>query len=292
MCKTIDCVFVPNGETTHTKNAVKYLKKRDLSMNFKESSSSKEVKKVEVVGEGTRLMKKVKLPTVLVRVSNGDLEKSRLYYVLLESEEEGLPTKRIPAIMLSDTSAPWRTHFAELFPLSVISDGKKVLSIRPLLYRTRYMQLFTKGCSFKVLAIETGRSVESSRSLPWNQWKLKTPAMRNLITETLYKDIRQMPKSILARVSKRARSKKTISYSFYNNNLDRHDSSSSQDSAKQVLSTHYPSLRVPGIAASGGSSFAQWFRTVDPNIRVDKNFKCARGTTLRLGFSTIRRETW
>merc|ERR1719233_1266440 len=101
-------------------------------MDFTENSSSKEVEKVEVVGEGTRLMKKVKLPTVLVRVSNGDLEKSRLYYVLLESEEEGLPTKIVPAIMLSDPLATWRTHFAELFPLSVFANGKGRISIRPL----------------------------------------------------------------------------------------------------------------------------------------------------------------
>jgi hypothetical protein len=225
-------------------------------------------------------MKKVKIPTVLIRVSSGDLATSRVYHVLLESQSEGSPRKIVPAIMLSDTSSsPWRTQFAELLPLSVIADRKGNISIKPLLYRTRYKQLFTEGCSFKVLALEPGRFIESSE-LPWNQWKLKLPTVRNLITQTLYKDIQKMPLSMINRAVRRAHHKKSIS-SSNSTSVFLYDSPSSQESSKHVLSAHYPTLRVPGITASGGSSFAEWFKVVDPNVRVDKNFKCERGTTLR-----------
>jgi len=269
---------VPNGKTTYRNKAVQYVKKRDLSMNWEKNGIQREVEKVVVVGEGTSFMKKVNIPTVLIRVSNGDLAKSRVYHVLLEAETESLPRVIVPAIMLSDTSSPWRTQVAELLPLSVVTDRKGNISIKPLLYRTRYRQLFTDGCSFKVLALEIGRFIESS-DLPWNQWKLKTPAMRNLITETLYKDIREMPISMIERKTRRAPSKKSISSNSINVFFS--DSSSSQDSSKPVLSAHYPNLRVPGITASGGSSFAEWFKVLDPNVHVDKNFKCERGTTLR-----------
>jgi len=279
MCDTFCQADAPLGKPSCSTGAVEYRKRKSLSSDWDVGERSEgEVENIEVIGEGTKLMQSLKLPTVLVRVSNGDLAKSIVYYVLLESHSQGLPTRIIPAIMLSDPKSIWRTQHAELFPLSVDTSGKGERSITPLLNRTRYQQLFQKGCTFKVLALESGRFAESSESLPWNRWKLNLPAMRNIITQILYQDIKQMPTSMLERAThSRSRSNSISSNStsvvLFEN--------SSQESPKRVLSAHYPNLRLPGVAASGGSSFATWFKALPPHIKVDENFKCERGTTLR-----------
>jgi len=280
MCDHFCGAAVLNGRTSCSNKAVQYTKKRDFSSDWDYSERSEgEVDHLEVIGEGTNLMESLKFPTVLVRVLNADLAKSTVYYVLLESHSEDLPIRIIPAIMLSDPSSAWRTQFAELFPLSVEVDSKGSRSMTPLLCRTRYKQLFLNGSSFKVLALESGRLIESSENLPWNQWKLNLPMMRSMITEFLYKDIRQMPVDIIERAT-HSRTR-TNSHSCSSTSVVSLESSSSQDSPKRVLSAHYPNLRFPGIAASGGSSFAKWFRVLPPDVCVDQNFKCDRGTTLR-----------
>jgi len=280
MCDTFCRADAPHGKPSRASGAVAWRKRKSLSSDWGVSQRSKgEVQNIEVIGEGTKFMRSLKLPTVIVRVSKGDLAKSTVYYVLLESHSEGLPTRTIPAIMLSDPKSRWRTQFAELFPLSVDVNGKGEHCITPLQYRTHCKQLFQKGCTFKVLALESGRYAESSESLPWNRWKLNLPALRNMITQILYQDIKQMPTSILQRAT-HSRSR-TNSVSSNSTSVVLNENYISQESSKRVLSQHYPNLRLPGVAASGVSSFATWFKAVPPNIKVDENFKCEHGTTLR-----------
>jgi len=267
--------------TKSTNQAVRY-KQRSFSEDWEHSDTSEGgVDSLEITGDGTKLMKSLKLPTVLVRVRNRELLKSRVCHVLLETESKDFPRQIIPAIMLSDASSCWRTQLAELFPLYVKteSDGRK--SITPLLHRRRYKQLFLKGCSFKILALESGRSIDSAESVPWNQWKLNLPGMRDMITEILYKDIVEMPVSMIRRATQcRTQNSNSIS-STASLVLCENSSCSSQELSKRVLSAHYPNLILPGVTASGGSSFATWFKVLPPDITVDENFSCDRGTTLR-----------
>lgn len=280
MCDTFCRAEVPHGRPSCSTGAVEYRKRKSISSDWNVGERSEgEVENIEVIGEGTKFMQSLKLPTVTARVSNGDLAKSTVYYVLLESHSEGLPARIIPAIMLSDPKSVWRTQFAELFPLSVDINRKGERSITPLLYRTHYKQLFQKGCTFKVLAFESGRFAESSESLPWNRWKLNLPAMRSMISQILYQDIKQMPSSILERAT-HSRSR-TNSISSNSTSVVLYEKSVSQEPPRRVLSEHYPNLRLPGVAASGVSSFATWFKAVPPHIKVDENFKCEHGTTLR-----------
>lgn len=270
-----------DGKPSRSTSAVEYRKRKSFSSDWGVGERCEgEIDNIGVIGEGTKLMQNLKLPTVLVRVSNGDLAKSTVYYVLLESHSEGMSKCIIPAIMLSDPMSIWRTPFAELFPLCVNVDGKGGRSITPLLYRTQYKQLFQKGCTFKVLAFESGRFAGSTENLPWNQWRLNLPAMRNVITQILYQDIKQMPRSILEKATHNGSRTNSISSSSTTVVL-LYEDSSSQESSKRVLSAHYPNLRLSGVAASGGSSFATWFEAVPPYIKIDDNFKCDRGTTLR-----------
>lgn len=280
MCDNFCRADAPHGKPSCSAVAVEYRKRKSLSSDWDVGERcGGEVNNIEVIGEGTKLMQSLKLPTVLVRVSNGDLRKSTVYYVLLESHAEGIPTRIIPAIMFSDPISIWRTPSAELFPLFVDVDAKGDRSITPLLFRTRFKQLFQKGCSFKVLSIENGRFAESSENLPWNQWKLNQPAMGNMITQILYQDIKQMPTSILERATHSRLRVNSINCS--STSVVLYENSSSKESPKHFLSAHYPNLRLPGVTASGGSSFATWFKAVPPYIKVDDNFKCERGTTLR-----------
>jgi len=281
MCDVFCGAVGLDGQTKCTNQAVQYMQKSSFSADLEDSDRCEGVlDSLVIVGEGTKLMKSLKLPTVLIRVPNRALFKSRVYYVLLETYSEDFPLKIIPAIMQSDTSSRWMTQLAELFPLSVETNSSGRMSVTPLLYRRRYKPLFLKGCSFKILALESGRIIESAESLPWNQWKLNLPAMRNMITEILYKDIEEMPASMIRRAT-RCRTRNYSSSSSASVVLYEHSSDFSQESSKRVLSEHYPNLRFPGVTASGGSSFATWFTVVPPNVRVDKNFACDRGTTLR-----------
>jgi len=268
-----------DGQKMCTTRAVQYKQKRCFSGNSGRNEGV--VDSLDIIGKGTRLMKSLRLPTVLVRVPNRELFKSRVYYVLLETESEDFPRKIIPAIMQSDASSRWRTQFAELLPLSAEADINGQTSVTPLLYKRRYKSLFVEGCSFKILALESGRFVEADESLPWNEWKLNLTAMRNMITEILYRDIEKMPASMIKRATQcRTRNYSSTSSSasvvLYENSPDSH-----KESSKPVLSAQYPTLRLPGVTASGGSSFAKWFSVLPPNTRVDENFSCDRGTTLK-----------
>jgi len=243
------------------------------------------VDRFEVVGEGSQIMKTVKLPTVFVNMPKGDLQKSRVYYVILEAEsyEYG----EIPAVLFSKYSDGWRTQSAELLPLLVEPNLRrpKSVSLTPMLLKLRHMSMFSKGSSFKVKAIQGGRFDVRSK-VPWNKWNLNSKAIRMMITEVIYQDIRKMPTDMMKRLiiassSRSVSISRKSSNSSVSSSQNSSVSSSSQDSQFRNLSTHYPNLKFKGLTASGGSSFAKWFRHLPPDIYVDKNFQCDRGTTLR-----------
>jgi len=47
------------------------------------------------------------------------------------------------------------------------------------------------------------------------------------------------------------------------------------------LSLLHPNLQLKGLATSGGSTFAEWFKALPPHIQVDKDFTCDRNTKFR-----------
>lgn len=272
------------GQAITRHEAVKYASET-LCCDQKSSDAVEGVDRIEVVGEGSKIMKMVKLPTVFIRLPKGDLQESRVYYVILESE--AYEFEKIPALLFSNPSNGWRTQCAELLPLLGEYGLKKpeTVSLIPMLLKLRHKSMFTKGSFFKVNAIEAGR-FEGPDKLPWNKWNLKLKPTRLMITEIINQDIRKMPLDMMKRListsksSIVSRSRKSSSSSQCSSHTSSH-TSSSLDSHFRNLSTHYPNLKFKGLTASGGSSFAKWFRHLPPDIYVDKNFRCDRGTTLR-----------
>jgi len=282
MCDNICGVTEPCRPTASMNNALRYIRKRDLSLDGDEGKISEAVGKLEVTGEGTKLMESLQLPTVLTRVCDGDFDHSTVHHAVLELKLAKF-TMRIVAIMLPDPSSQSRTPFAELLPLSVELDCNARLSIVPTLSTAAYKKLFCIGSLVKVLAIRKGRFINWSETLPWNQWKLSLSAMRSKITEIITKDILDMPRSMIKRATNtRATHTSMQGYSSSSSSSrdGLHGNISWQGTHKYDLSKYYPNLRFRGAAASGGSSFAKWFKLVPPTIRVDTNFKCDRGTML------------
>jgi len=271
--------------------AVKYVKE-SFSSDRKRSNGVEGVQKIEVVSEGSKIMKMMKLPTVFIRVPKGHLDKSRVYYVLLQSESYEF--RDIPAIMLSNPYDGWKTQTAELLPLLPKPDlmWVKTISLTPMLCESRYKPMFCKGSSFKVQAIKGGR-FERCGKIPWNRWNLKLDAIRIMLTDSIYRDIRGMPSDMVKRLipvstsniisRNSSNSSQSSSRQSSSKRLAQSTSqqSSSQGSYSRNLSEHYPDLKFKGLTASGGSSFAKWFRQLPPDMYVDKNFKCDHGTTLR-----------
>merc|ERR1719460_1251857 len=137
-------------------------------------------------------MKMAKLPTVFIRIPKGNLQKSRVYYVILQSESYEFG--EIPAVLLSNPYDDCRTQTAELLPLLREPDlrGSKTISLTPMLLKFCHKQMFRKGSSFKVKAIEAGR-LQGSGKIPWNRWNLKVSTIRMMITDCIYQDISAMP---------------------------------------------------------------------------------------------------
>jgi len=283
MCDNICRATKPSRQTASTNRALRYITRREESLDWDESRTSEAIGELEVTGEGTKLMKSLQLDTVLIRLRSGDLMHSTVYHALLELQF-AKHTMRTLAILFSDPSSPGRTQFAELLPLSVEFDCKGRVYIVPTLSRASYKKLFYPGCLLKVLDIRRGRFKNSSETLPWKQWKPRLSAKRSIITDILAKDIREMGASMINRfIDKKATHTSTQGYSssFSSSRAGLYQNKYCHDTPKYDLSEYYPSLRFPGVTASGGSSFAKWFKLVPPAVRVDTNFKCDRGTTLR-----------
>jgi hypothetical protein len=266
--------------TIHMRNpeAVKYTN-RSFSDDQNNDRGIGGVKQIEVVGKGSKLMKRMKLPTVFIRLRKGSLEKSRVYHVILLAES-GRFHNEIPALMYSNPSAVGRTQTAELLPLGaeLDEDRPKCAAFTPVLLRERYKRMFRRGCTFKINALSAGRYAECSENESWSKWNVKLRAIRMLITEIIYQDIQGMPADMMKRVIPSEEKKHALTLTSFDSSSS--SVSSTQGSLERNLSTHYPNLKVTGVTASGGSSFAKWFQSLHPDIYIDGNFKCDHGTIL------------
>jgi len=277
MCDTFCGRINPTAQVVNNHEAVKYASESCCN-GQKLAERIEGVDRIEVTGEGSKLMMSMKLPTVFIRMLKGDLIKSKVYYCIIQSESEQ-DLREIPAVLLSNPLDVWTTQSAELLPLCVQHDVRnpRCASLTPMLLRLRWKRMFSRGSSFKVKAIKGGRSIDQPGKIPWNVWNLNLSSTRMMITEKIYQDIREIPSDMIKRV---------LPPKSNNNSTPRIRNSSissvslSQASHKENLSTHYPNLKLTGLTASGGSSFAKWFRHLPPDIHVDKNFECDHGTIL------------
>jgi len=143
----------------------------------------------EVIGKGTKLMKKMNFPTVIVKNILGSFEKSRVYHIILELRTEEF-TENIPAVMFSSPYAHRRTKFGELLPLRIIRNSKS-FHLTPLLQKKRFRRVFRKGCSLKIKMFTPGRVLDD-RGHCWSRYDHSRLATQNLLKEVIVLDIRRL----------------------------------------------------------------------------------------------------
>jgi len=144
----------------------------------------------EVIGKGTKLMRTINFPSVIVKHLTGILDTSKVYYIMLELEINEFKGK-LPAVMFSSPYAHRKTRFAELIPLGLIKNATS-LWLTPLLHRKRFRRVFRKGCCFKIKWLIPGRVVNSYQEGSWNRYDLNKKSMRGLAQELLERDISEM----------------------------------------------------------------------------------------------------
>jgi len=252
---------------------------------------------LELLSEGSKLMKSIKLPTVITRIKNYNMQHSMVYYVTLEAESEEF-VGQIPALMFSSHYCSGnKTDLAELLPLCVTRcEWSEFLSLAPMLRNGCYKRMFRKGYKFKIIALSSIRVADWSVECPWKRWDLKIKEMQKVVIDIIYKDIQQVPKDILKALKPLKRNvtfKKQRSLSEKKllrlSEISSKKNELSVSSGESKLSDYCSELEFTGLAVQGGSSFAEWFKTIPPNVRVDQNFKCKRGTILtKDNFSDVK----
>jgi len=146
----------------------------------------------EVLGKGTKLMKLINYPTVIVKLQTGNLQKSTLYYAILEIETEEYK-HTVPAVMFANPYAHRKTKLAELLPLSFVKCSKKsTICLAPMMARKRYRCVIRRGFSFKIISLIPGGGFNGPRENSWNTYDIRITALRNQLRKTLEKDINQI----------------------------------------------------------------------------------------------------
>jgi len=187
------------SENTEKKLASRSENQTRLKKSFKNDGRQGKKKEdvFEVICKGTKLMKTMNFPTVIVKHISRNFEKSRLYHILLELTTKEF-TVNIPAIMFSSPYAHRKTRFGELLPLGLMKNSKSFY-LTPILQRKRFRPVFRSGCSLKIKLLIPGRAhVEHGGC--WNKYDLSWPIMKNLPKKFIERDIRQMCSHIFNRV--------------------------------------------------------------------------------------------
>jgi len=186
-------------ENTKKKGAAKYENK--TSCKKSSTHDGCQLKKIEnvfkVIGKGTTLMKTMNFPTVIVKNLSGTLEKSKVYYIILELEMKE-SKRNIPAVMFSSPYAHRTTRYGELLPLGLMKNSKSSY-LTPLLQRKRFRRVFRSGCSLKIKCLIPGRVLDD-RGDCWNRYDLSKPTMQKLAKEFIELDIGRMSSHIYHRV--------------------------------------------------------------------------------------------
>jgi len=136
-------------------------------------------------------MKSIHYPTVIVKLQNGNLKKSMLYYAILEIETEEYK-HQLPAVMFSNPYAHRKTKLAELLPLCFVKSSKSTICLAPMMARKRYRCVIRRGFSFKIKSLIPVRAFDGQRENSWNKYDIRITALRNQLRKVLEKDINQM----------------------------------------------------------------------------------------------------
>jgi len=243
-----------------------------------------------VIKEGTKLMKSIDFPTVLVDIRSRKLERSTLYYVILELESSKHSGEIAGMMFTSSTSRADNIQSAELLPIKNDACG-------PLLLNKYYSCIFEKGFTFKIKALKYGRRIDRN-ARKWKDYDTEKWTILELLRRLLYLDILAMPRyyhlglePVLIGGSDLSSSTSFLEY-LSSDECEVSTVSTvvspMSDSPERIvqpkvvkLSSLQPNLRLRGITASGGSSFARWFDVIPPNIQVDEDFTCDRHTKLK-----------
>jgi len=238
-----------------------------------------------VIGNGTRLMREIDFPTVIIETRKKNLQNSMVYYIVLKPTL-GLYVGEIACLLFTNPHRSKRdTIKAELLPLiSGIPSKRSGGSFTPLLLQEKYKGLFRKGSTFQVNAIEGGRPLDWKQR-QWKNYDLESSWVSDLLSRLVWLDVQQIPKHMVKQLSPlrtvdevkkmQTRRRRKSFVSLLNKRW------AQVGTPELKLSLLHPNLKLKGLATSGGSTFADWFMAVPPYIQVDKDFTCDGNTKLR-----------
>jgi len=242
---------------------------------------------LEIIGKGTKCMKSMNFPTVIVKLLVSKLDKGRVYYAILELDNDEL-TGEISALMFSHPCAHKNTSFAEILPMGVVKNSKSIF-VTPILQRKRYRRMFSKSSSFKIKTLIAGRETASSGGYLWNRYDLTQKSMQELIREVIELDIRRMSLHLMNRIlplkhrtkkSKHLRSIKASAQRVQQSgaNLNVEQVELSKFTVDSTRSYFTQSFEVLGLVRKVGGNFAR-DRETPLNIYRGKDKKCHKRTT-------------
>jgi len=253
--------------------------------------SKKMSREVVVTREGTKLMKSIDFPTVLVDIRSRKLHRSTLYYLILELESVE-HSGEIACIMLTSPIAKVNSiQTAELLPL-------KNVTLEPLLLNKHYSCIFQKGCTFKIKALKYGRRIDQTVR-KWKNYDMEKRKVQELLRTLIFLDIKAMPPYMVSGLEQllicglyQENSTNVLEYLSIDGSAKVSSVSASLSPVSNSaigevkpsamkLSSLRPNLQLRGITAKGGSSFGEWFDVLPPHIQVDEDFTCERSTKLR-----------
>jgi len=171
------CSFA--SESAEKKLSAKYENETYCEKSHKNDGSQfLKIKDVfKIIGKGTKLMKTMNFPTVIVKHLSRNLEKSKVYYIILELETEE-STRNIPAVMFSNPYANRTTRYGELLPLGLMKKEKSFY-LTPLLQRKRFKRVFRSECFLKIKLLVPGLALDDRGDF-WNRYDLTKPTMKKL----------------------------------------------------------------------------------------------------------------
>jgi len=223
--------------------------------------------------KGTRVMREVKLPTVLIKMEDRKFCKGMVHYVVLIPVENN--AVKIPGVVMSHPTHPKgrrTTHYAELLPLLTSPDGTGPCT--PLLNYKKFRPWFENGARFQLRVLAFGRP-----NTPWRE--VNPPPSVSALRKQVTEDIAKFPMAKIRSSEKHDQNSKHATQTKRKSASSRgEEKSHSYVNVKpgKKLSDYLPNLRIRGLSAAGGHrDFASWFASLPPDVKIDTNFQCDTG---------------
>lgn len=239
------------------------------SLKFHEDSI-----RLEISGSGTRLMRSIKFPTVIIQMRNKKLNRSMVYYVILRSTA-GRYIGDIAGLLFANPFESKDVQRAELLPLHTVRSRKRpgAFKLGPLLLLEGYKCLFEEGCTFEVKALECGRRSNWKKGI-WKHYDHEKLEIHDLLRRLVCLDISLIPPHMLKlmtplRIAENRMQKRR-----------RRRGKSYKSSPKMKKSPVVPVQRVTKfdpnlfyrLNRGSGSNLADCYERVPPHLHKDKDF--------------------